>query len=158
MSNKKYYQNYQKRYYPKRPVRSFRDLEVYQKTLGLAVEIVKKVNQDLKKNRKTALNGTKESNQKIVGKLRKTALKIPKLIAMAHSTRFGEPKQAVSFLEKAMLDCNLAVLYLEEFRDLVNQKIENDYFEEQIKEYLRIRGKIMRLQKSWLRFMGEKKE
>ena len=34
--------------------------------------------------------------------------------------------------------------------------IENEYFEEQIKEYLRVRGKIMRLQRSWLKFISMK--
>ncbi|MFH1561002.1 MAG: four helix bundle protein [Patescibacteria group bacterium] len=134
-------------YYPKRPVKSFQDLEVYQKTLGLAVEIVKK----LKKEKPVS------NSNKISKKLEKTVLRVPKLIAMAHSTRFGESEKAISYLEKAMLDCNLAVYYLELFRDLVNSEIKTEYFEEQIQEYLKVRGKIMRLQKSWLKFMGERK-
>ncbi len=127
-------------YYPKRPVKSFQDLEVYQKTLGLAVEIVKKI----------------KSRSEIGQNLRATVLAIPRLIATAHSWRFGDPQRAVAALEETMLNCNLAVYYLELFRDLINKKIEPEYFEEQIKEYLRVRGKIMRLQRSWLKFMKEK--
>lgn len=129
-------------YYPKRPVKSFQDLEVYQKTLGLAVEIVKRI----------------QSRSEIGQSLRRTVLAIPRLIATSHSLRFGNPAQAIENLEKTMLNCNLAVYYLELFRDLINKKVEPEYFEEQIKEYLRVRGKIMRLQRSWLKFMKEKNE
>ena len=130
------------KYYPKRPVKSFQDLEVYQKTLGLAVEIVKKISTD--------------------NKLAKMALSIPRLIATAHSVRFGDSERAISSLEQAMLNCNLTIYYLEVYRDLINprlkEKIEPEYFEEQIKEYLRVRGRIMRLQRSWMKFMKLKKE
>jgi len=145
--------NYKYKYYPKRPVKSFQDLEVYQKTLGLGVEIVKKVRNTSKESKHTL-----EVQSKITDKLVKTVLSIPKLIASAHSVRFGDSERAIADLEKAMLNCNLAVYYLELFRDLVNPVpaevgIDHEYFEEQIKEYLRVRGKIMRLQRSWLRFI-----
>lgn len=130
-----------KRYYPRRPVKSFQDLEVYQKTLGLAVEINRKI----------------KSRSKISQNLREIVLKIPKQIATAHSKRFAEPNQALALLEKTMLNCNLTAYYLELDRDLVNpnrkKKIEADFFEEQIKEYLRVRGKILRLQRAWKKFM-----
>lgn len=152
MSSKKYYQ---RRYYPKRPVKSFQDLEVYQKTLGLAVEIVKKIkNTSVVERKKLAV----EVNQEITKNLIERVLVIPKLIATAHSVRFGDSERAIATLEEAMLSCNLSVVYLEKFRDLVNQKIEAEYFEEQIKEYLRVRGKIMRLQKSWIKFMRPREE
>ena len=133
-------------FYPKRPVKSFQDLEVYQKTFALAVEIVKKVGAEIIDNHLIV-------QQDIVNRLTENVLEIPKLIASAHSKRFGDPLKAIQFLEEAMLGCNLAVLYLEEFRDLVNQSLPVEFFEEEIKEYLRVRGKIMRLQKSWVGFM-----
>lgn len=148
-----------RRYYPKRPVKSFQDLEVYQKTLGLGVEVVKKIkNTPAVERKKLAV----ETNEKIAKNLIERVLAIPKLIATAHSLRFGGPQEAVRALEECMLACNLAVVYLEEYRDIVNPvekkgTIPHDFFEEQIKEYLRVRGRIMRLQKSWLRFMKEKK-
>lgn len=168
-------------YYPKRPVKSFQDLEVYQKTLGISVEIVKRITADRSaaevdanplesksqegqnvKDKRNFGIGTadirKEMRHLITRKLINCVLRIPKLIAIAHSVRFGEPKKAVNFLEKAMVNCNLAVYYLELVRDLGETKIETDYFEEQIKEYLRVRGKIMRLQRAWLKFMGGRNE
>lgn len=138
-------------FHPKRPVKSFQDLEVYQKTFNLAVEIVKRLPKDLSQAT------VPEISRQITQNLIKTTLQIPKLLASAHSLRFGKPQTAIDHLEKAMLLCNLAVVYLEEFRDLVNQTIEAEYFEEKIKEYFRVRGQIFRLQKAWLKFSGERK-
>ena len=135
--------NYQRKYYPQRPVKSFQDLEVYQKTLGLAVEITKRIRKD---------SGTNYD------KLLACISNLPVLIATAHSVRFGDSERAIKALEEAMLACNLAVVYLEQYRDLENKKIKHDYFEEQIKEYLRVRGKIMRLQRSWIKFMRPQEE
>ena len=94
----------------------------------------------------------------VTGHLSKVVLRLPKLLVAAHSVRFGRPQQAIDSLEKAMLDCNLAVYYLSLVRDLGQTKIKTDYFEEQVKEYLRVRGKIMRLQRAWLRFMQAKND
>lgn len=193
------------RYYPRRPVKSFQDLEVYQKTLGLGVEIVKKINHasasltSKVKSSETLEVFPTEANT-ISKNLIETVLEVPKLIATAHSVRFGDSQRAIDTLEETMLSCNLAVVYLEQYRDLINptkitsrpaaeigadvskagaksQKghaakrsdnlgsgtigtgmIEHDFFEEQIKEYLRVRGKILRLQRSWIRFMRPKEE
>lgn len=135
--------NYPSRYYPKRPIKTFQDLEVYQKTYALAIKIIKAVKKDTGAN---------------TDKLLDTVSTLPVLMATAHSVRFGDPVRAVDKLEEAMLNCNLAVVYLEQYRDLENRKIETEFFEEQIKEYLRVRGKIMRLQRSWLKFMEIKKK
>lgn len=140
---------YQNKFHPKRPVRSFQDLDVYQKTYGLAVEIVKKI---------------KNNQSDIAQHLRQTVLEIPKQIASAHSIRFGRTAGSVDALEEAMLLCNLSVVYLEEFRDIENpdkeqpDHIELDFFIENCKEYLTVRTRIMRLQKAWLKFIGQKEE
>ena len=156
------------RYYPKRPVKSFLDLEVYQKTYGLAVEVVKRLMIDFDRSFDSqSPKGPEVKNQPKIGvgmketileNLIKTVLKIPDLIAKAHSIRFGRSEASIDVLEETMLKCNLAVVLLGEYRDLVNQKIEAEYFEEQIKEYFRVRGKILRLQRSWLKFMVEKEK
>lgn len=180
-------------YYPKRPVKSFQDLEVYQKTYNLAIEIVRRVSADIARPSVETKDKFQETAAEISKKLVDIALEIPKLIASAHSLRFGDPQKAIDTLEKTMLSCNLAVVYLEQYRDLVNPvpadidaevaktrnqpqvtvadvaksarggmskdkrnsgtgAIEYEFFEEQIKEYLRVRGKIMRLQRAWKKF------
>lgn len=134
-------------YYPKRPIKSFQDLEVYQKALALSVLVSKKIN--LLKS------------QPLNEKLSSSALEIPVLIASAHSLRFGEAEKAIDFLEQAMLKCNLTIVYLEQVRDLFNEgdnKIEHEFFEEQVKALLSLRIKIMHLQWSWKKFMKLKRE
>jgi len=127
---------YTKTYSPKRPVKSFLDLEVYQKALAICVAIVKKVPaQD---------------------ELHTCVIAIPRLIATSHSLRFSDKEKAIAVLDNTMLKCNLAVVYLEQYRDMYNKDIEVEFFEEQIKSLLALRMKIMRLQMSWKKFWGDK--
>jgi len=136
-------------YYPRRPVKSFQDLEVYQKLLAICVEIVKRIAP------KHLEGGRMDSFQveKIISQLHQAVLSLPVLIATAHSLRFSNPAQSLAKLEEAMLNCNLAVVYLEQFRDLAKHEIETEFFEEQAKGLLTARMKIMHLQRSWKRFM-----
>lgn len=123
-------------YYPKRPVKSFQDLEVYQKLLAIGVAIVKRTAPDV-------LNR----------ELHDCVLSLPVKIAAAHSLRFGNSEQAIRILEEIMVGCNKIVVYLELYRDLYNEnKIELEFFEEQIKNILSTRFKILHLQRSWIKF------
>ena len=115
-------------YYPKRPVKSFQDLEVYQKLLAVSVAITKRV-----KSEKVTI----------------MALDLPVKIATAHSLRFGDQTRAIEALEEVMLNCNILVVYLEQYRDIKNKNIESEFFEEQIKNLLTVRMKILHLQRSW---------
>ena len=123
--------NYQRNYYPRRPVKSFQDLEVYQKLLAVSVAAAKKIKSD---------------------KILALALDLPVKIATAHSIRFSDQLGAIAKLEEAMLDCNILVVYLEQYRDIENKDIETEFFEEQIKNLLATRMKVMHLQMSWKKF------
>lgn len=136
-------------HYPRRPVKSFQDLEVYQKVQQVAVVVSKRLESETGKNRKPRIRALAEKAMDL-------SLSLPVLIATAHSIRFADQEQAVDKLEKAMLNCNLAVVYLEQFRDLGNHKIEAEFFEEQIKSLLSTRMKIMHLQMSWKKFIVER--
>lgn len=167
--------NYQRPYYPKRPVKSFQDLEVYQKLLAVSVAVIKRTMDDRKL--KMVVEDGKSKIEKsdnpssifypqplssIVNHLSSNvvemALKLPLLIAEAHSLRFSEPETAIRKLERVMLGCNQAVVYLEQYRDIENKDIETEFFEEQIKTILATRGQVMRLQFSWKKFMEQKKK
>lgn len=125
-------------YYPKRPVKSFQDLEVYQKLLAIAVAIVKK---------------TRQEDSGTIKELHDCVLSLPVKIAAAHSLRFGNSEQAIRILEEIMVGCNKTVVFLELYRDLYNDsKIEIEFFEEQIKTILSTRFKILHLQRSWIKF------
>ena len=122
---------YQRTFSPKIPVKSFQDLEVYQKLLAISVAIAKRV----KYEKVTAI-----------------ALDLPVKTATAHSQRFGGQEKAIADLEQVMLNCNLLVVYLEQYRDIDNIDIEAEFFEEQIKSLLSVRMKILHLQNSWKKF------
>lgn len=139
--------NYQKSYYPKRPVKSFQDLEVYQKVLAVCVAVIKRVVEDKPKANEA---------QEITGRLRECVLSLPRFIATAHSLRFGDSQKAIETLEETMLTCNLSVVYLEQYRDIYNKAIEPEFFDLQIKTLLSTRMKIMHLQMSWKKFTKEK--
>ena len=145
--------SYQKSYYPKRPVKSFQDLEVYQKLLALSVAIAKRIKSE---------------------KITAIALDLPVKVATAHSLRFGDQARAIQALEEVMLACNVLTVYLEQYRDIENTgdkkqsgteskdkdnagtgTVEPEFFEEQIKSLLTTRMKILHLQNSWKKFAKE---
>ena len=167
-------------YYPKRSVKSFQDLEVYQKVLSVAVVVSKRLFVEIEQQNLRV--------KQIGGKLLDNLLSLPALIASAHSKRFSNQEQALARLEETMLRCNLAVVYLELYRDLRSPappnvplpklsdvseskslpkdaattaaadvaEIELSFFEEQIKNLLSVRMKIMHLQRSWRKFFENK--
>lgn len=160
-----------KGFYPKRPVKSFQDLEVYQKALAISVAVVKRSTGDLalsSGNRppvpkekhpdgnSICENLSIETNRLITTELTHRVLKIPLQIAQAHSWRFADQAKALATLEEAMLNSNLAVVYLEQYRDICNTGIETEFFDEQIKNLLAVRSKILYLQRSWRKFITNK--
>ena len=124
-------------YYPKRPVKSFQDLEVYQKLHAIAVVIAKRVIARSETTKQSQTDGiatplaTFGARNDIKEKLIETAFDLPIKIAAAHSLRFGNTEQAIRILEEIMVGCNKIIVYLELYRDLYNDnKIETEFFEE----------------------------
>ncbi len=130
--------------YTKRPIKSFQDLEVYQRLLAVSVAIAKRIVQTPDR-----------------ASLHAIALDLPVKIAAAHSLRFSDKAKALQTLEEIMLNCNLLVVYLEQYRDIkngdlsANERIEPEFFEEQIKTILTTRSKVLRLQFSWKKFSDQ---
>jgi len=142
--------NYQRSYTPIRPIKSFQDLEVYQKLLAISVTLAKRLT--------PSVIASPEGR----GNLTTLALDLPVKIAMAHSLRFSDQIKAIQMLEEIMLNCNILVVYLEQYRDLENPsagsgQVETEFFVEQIKSILTVRGKILRLQFSWKKFSQQYK-
>jgi len=125
----------------KKPIRSFRDLEVYQRTLEYATEIMTKV---------VPLLG--DGNSPVKEKLIDCCLKIPEVIASAHSRRF-EAKDELKPLDEAMEGCNRAVVYLEQARDIFLKDLDGRAVcDDLIKRYILIRRKVFNLYKAWKKF------
>jgi len=129
------------RFRPRKPVRTFRDLEVYQKSLEGAVAFSKKI-----------LPVIEEKGYQLKEEMTKCSLRIPRLIAEAHSARFDKEESGLKLLDQAMTDSNKMVVYLEQVRDIYSDKVERVLIEELIRKYVRNRRKIFHLYKAWEKF------
>ncbi len=138
-------------YYPRKPVTSFQDLEVYQRLLAIAVVIIKHVPMD--------------TNIALVDDLHEQVLILPVSIGEAHSLRFGDTPRALKILEEIMVGCNKTIAYLELYRDLYSAVPDVDpsvvegrlndtaeFYDEQIKNIVATRFKVLHLQRSWVKF------
>lgn len=125
----------------KKPIRSFRDLEVYQRSSQCATEILTKVVPMLE-----------EGKSPIRDRMVETALRVPEALAEAHSRRF-EAKDEFKVIEIALECCNKAVVYLEQARDIYLRNTEGTALcEDLIKRYIILRRKIFNLYKAWQKF------
>ena len=134
------------RFLPKRPIRSFRDLEVYQRTAQAATEILTKIIPALG----DGLCPPKDA-------LMVSCLKIPQLIAEAHSRRF-ESGSDHNLLDEAMAQCNNAIVYLEQVRDIFGDRLDSVVCEDLIRRYLVSRRKLFNLFKAWKQFASYAKK
>ena len=125
------------RFTVKRPIRGFRDLEVYQRTNKCATEIMTKI-----------IPAISESDCPVKQKLIESSLKIPQLIASAHSRRF-EKGDELKLMDECMEECNKAVVYLEQVRDIFGEKLDRMVCEDLVKRYIYVRRKIFNLYKAW---------
>lgn len=125
----------------RKPIRSFRDLEVYQRASQCATEILTKVVPMLEAGKSP-----------IRDRMVETALRIPEAVAEAHSHRF-EAKDEFKAIETALECCNKAVVYLEQARDIYLRDTEGTALcEDLIKRYILLRRKIFNLYKAWQKF------
>jgi hypothetical protein len=142
-----YKRNYRKtRFTVKRPIRGFRDLEVYQRTNKSASEIMTKII--------PVLEG---DTCPVKDRLIESCLKIPELIASAHSRRF-EKGDELKLMDNCMEECNKVTVYLEQVRDIFGDKLDSVICEDLIKRYIYSRRKIFNLYKAWQRFKAEKRD
>ena len=125
---------------PKRAVRSFRDLEVYQQTLQCSVLISKNVMPILAKEKFPLVEG-----------MQNCALSIPLFVAESHGMRFSNFELAVATLERAMQGCNKMIVYLEQATGLC-EKLDVSLVEDLSNRYMLVRGKMLRLERSWQKF------
>ncbi|MFH1956362.1 MAG: hypothetical protein ABIJ28_01830 [Patescibacteria group bacterium] len=189
----KNYTNYKSKYSsgsysPKKAVKNFRDLEVYQKSLEGSVFVCNEVANFLEASKRPRADivkaevgksqkgteGQKGQETKglaatsdnfgnviensIIKNMLQCALSIPHLIAESHSKRFGSSTECLNILDEVMLKCNKMVAYLEQTRDILNTGIETDRFEEEIKKYFHVRQKVLNLQRVWRKYINENQE
>jgi len=139
-----YQNNYKKSFTPRKPVRSFRDLEIYQKTLECSVLIIKDLVPVLKK-----LGYSFEEN------MINCCMSVPLFIGESHSLRFASFEGGVALLEKSMAGCNKMIVYLEQMKGVYGSKIDVDLVDDLISRYAISRIKSWHLEKSWKKFKNE---
>ena len=136
-----YRKTYRKtRFRVKRPIRGFRDLEVYQRTAKCASEIMIKI-----------MPGLQGSESPVVRKLTDSCLRIPELIASAHSRRFEKGDES-RIMDDCLEECNKTMVYLEQVRDIFAEKTDRAVCDDLVKRYIYARRKIRNLQKAWAGF------
>ena len=132
---------YTKQFTPKKPVHSFRDLEVYQKTLECSILIAKNIRPVLARLKYGFLEN-----------LTNCSMSIPLYIGESHSIRFANFTVGVGLLEKAMASSNKMIIYLEQIKGVYGSKVDVDLIEDIIARYADTRGKMFRLEKAWKRY------
>src|SRR3989344_3071959 len=135
---------YKKSFTPKKPVKTFRDLDVYQKPLECAVLISKDIAPQLVKNK-----------YPYAERMTDCAMAVPLLVAEAHSLRFAGFALGVGYLEKAMSSANKMVVYLEHAKGLYGAKLDAGLVDDIIGRYVLSRTKMFHLEKSWKKFRSE---
>lgn len=135
---------YKKQFTPRKPVKTFRDLEIYQKTIECAVLISKDILPHLVKQK-----------YQYAERLTDCAMSVPLLVAESHSLRFADFALGVGYLEKAMASANKMVVYLEHAKGLYGAKLDCALIDDIIGRYALARTKMFHLEKSWKRFRTE---
>lgn len=132
---------------PKKPVKTFRDLDVYQKTLECSVITVKNLRPKLVKQKYLFIEG-------IVN----CAMSVPLFIGEAHSIRFGNFTLGLALMEKAMSGCNKMIIYLEHIKGMYGDKIDAGLIDDLIVRYADSRTKAFHLELSWKKWGGKNRD
>lgn len=129
------------------PIKSFRDLEVYQKTIQLS-------------NLITELKFLNEPNfEKDKLEIKETSEKIPKLIAESYGDKFDSHELACKKLTLAITLITNIVTRLDILRDkFIENKEVKDNLDGLILKYTYQKRKVLNLRKAWSRVFGEFKK
>ena len=124
-------------YRVKSPVKSFRDLEVYQKTIQLSDEI-------------TNLPFLKAGFDKDNEEVKSIAEKIPKLIAEAYGDKFDSKELANKKLTEAVTLITNAVTKIDLFRERFREdKSSKEVLDNLLSRYQTQKIKVLNLRKAW---------
>ena len=127
------------------PIKSFRDLEVYQESTKLAAQIF---------NFKLPVKYKDEMAEEIQN-LKQMSKIVPKLIVESYNDKFNDFKVADKKLEIAAQTINLIIAKLDFLSAFVeDSEFRNSLFEI-LKRYQRAKFKIVNLKRAWGRVFGK---
>jgi len=140
-SNFSGYRNYR----VKSPIKSFRDLEVYQKTIQLSDEIT-----NLPFLNKKAFEKDNEETKSI-------AEKIPKLIAEAYGDRFDSKELGHKKLTEAITFITNTITKIDLFRErFANNQEAKEILDKLLSRYQTQKRKVLNLRRAWDRVFVQK--
>ena len=125
----------------KKPIRSFKDLEVYQNSYSASIEVVSKIVPKLPKF---------EQND-LADQLRRSAKAIPRLIAEGYSKKH-QKKGFQKYLDDALAESNEMIVSLSHARDLYPNYVDPKLCEELIDVYDKSSRQLYNLATKWKNF------
>ncbi|MFB0553137.1 MAG: four helix bundle protein [Phycisphaerae bacterium] len=125
----------------RKPIRSFRDLEVYQNSYAASIEVITKVAPKL----------PKEEQNDLASQLRRSSKAIPRLIAEGYSKK-DQKKGFQKYLDDALAESNEVIVSLSHVRDLYSRFVDPRLSERLIDIYDKTSRQIYNLAKSWRDF------
>jgi len=125
----------------KKPIRSFRDLEVYQSAYKSMLVVYKEILPKL----------PKEEEYDLKDQLRRSSKAIPRLIAEGHSKRH-QRKGFQRYIDDALAESNETIVSLSQARDLYSTSVSTNLCEELVDIYDKISRQLYNLALAWDRF------
>ena len=125
----------------KKPIRSFRDLEVYQNSYSASIEVVSKIVPKL----------PKFEQDDLADQLRRSAKAIPRLVAEGYSKKH-QKKGFQRYLDDAMAESNEMIVSLSHARDLYPNYVDPKLCENLIDVYDKTSRQLYKLSIAWRDF------
>ncbi len=125
-------------------IKSFRDLDVYQRTYKAAIVVMKKIIPKLPDSEKYDLKD----------QLSRSCKAIPRLIAEGYAKRH-QKHGFQKYLDDAMAECNETVVSVSQCKDIYSKHIDIKLCEKLIDTYDVSGRQLYRLEESWSRFKGK---
>ena len=130
----------------KKPITSFRDLEVYQNSYEACIEVMMKIISKLPDSEKYDLRD----------QLSRSVKTIPRLIAEGYAKR--HQKQGFQkYIDDAMGECNETIVGIEMCRDIYGEYIDKNLCQELVNIYDICGRQLYRLREAWGKFPKSEK-
>ena len=125
----------------RKPIRSFRDLEVYQNTYAASTEVITKIVPKL----------PREERHDLADQLRRSSKAVPRLIAEGYSKKH-QKKGFQKYLDDAMTESNEMIVSLSHVRDLYSSYVDSVLSEKMIDIYDKSSRQLYNLATKWQDF------
>ena len=130
----------------KKPIKSFKDLDVYQSSYKAMLSVFQHILPKL----------PKEEQYDLKDQLRRSAKAIPRLIAEGHSKRH-QKRGFQKYLDDAMAESNETIVSLNQAKDVYSNYVDINVCNELIDIYDKTSRQLYNLSLAWTKF-GQRKE